>query len=141
LAPMSPNLFLLIPASSIYYFALLSPPHAYDPCTWILSHPCFSAHHTLTTCLFRVARSALAALFRVFASYLSLSCTSFLLRIQTRASSKRIALLVNCFMLVSCVAYSSALKMEAKWSSETLVDFQQTTLRYIPEDRTYKFYF
>jgi hypothetical protein len=31
------------------------------------------------------------------------------------------------FMLVSCVAYCSTLKMEGTCSSKTLVDFQQTT--------------
>jgi hypothetical protein len=36
---------------------------------------------------------------------------------------------------VSCLTYSSTLKMEAICSSETLVDFQRTTWRYIP-DRT-----
>jgi hypothetical protein len=40
------------------------------------------------------------------------------------------------FTLVSCLAYSSTLKMEAKCSSETSVDFQRTTRHYIPEDRT-----
>jgi hypothetical protein len=45
------------------------------------------------------------------------------------------ALLAACFMLVSCLAYSSALKLEATWFSETLVEFQRTTCRYIPEDR------
>jgi hypothetical protein len=39
-------------------------------------------------------------------------------------------------ILVSCLAYSSALKMEAASSSETSVDFQRTTWRYILEDRT-----
>jgi hypothetical protein len=36
-------------------------------------------------------------------------------------------------MLVSCLAYSSTLKMEATCSYETLVDFQWTTWHYIPE--------
>jgi hypothetical protein len=40
------------------------------------------------------------------------------------------------FTLVSCLAYSSTLKMEAKCSSETSVEFQRTTRRYIPEDNT-----
>jgi hypothetical protein len=40
------------------------------------------------------------------------------------------------FTLVSCSAYSSTLKMEAIWSSETTVDFQRTTRRYISEDIT-----
>jgi hypothetical protein len=37
-------------------------------------------------------------------------------------------------LLVSCSAYPSTLKMEAICSSETSVDFQRTTRRYIPED-------
>jgi hypothetical protein len=44
-------------------------------------------------------------------------------------------LLAICFMLVSCLAYSSTLMMEVVCSSETPVDFQRTTLRYIAEDR------
>jgi hypothetical protein len=40
----------------------------------------------------------------------------------------------NCFTLDSSLAYSSDLKMEATCSSETSVDFQRTTRRYIPED-------
>jgi hypothetical protein len=39
-------------------------------------------------------------------------------------------------MLVACLASSLALKMEAICSSEKLVDFQRTTVRYIQEDRT-----
>jgi hypothetical protein len=42
----------------------------------------------------------------------------------------------TCFTLVSCLVYSSSVKMEAKCSSETSVDFQGTTRRYIPEDDT-----
>jgi hypothetical protein len=38
-------------------------------------------------------------------------------------------------MLVSCLVYSSNLKMAGICSSETLVDFQRTTRRYIPEDK------
>jgi hypothetical protein len=36
------------------------------------------------------------------------------------------------FTLVSCLAYSSTLKMEVTCSSETWVDFQRTTQHYIP---------
>jgi hypothetical protein len=39
-------------------------------------------------------------------------------------------------MLVSCLAYSSALKTEMIYSSEKSIDFQRTTRRYIPEHRT-----
>jgi hypothetical protein len=39
-------------------------------------------------------------------------------------------------MLVSCLVYSSTLKMEAICFSETSVDFQRAIWRYIPEDRT-----
>jgi hypothetical protein len=42
-------------------------------------------------------------------------------------------------MLVSCFGISSTLKMEAIFSSETPVDFQRTTQRYIPGDRTLQF--
>jgi hypothetical protein len=42
------------------------------------------------------------------------------------------------FIQVSCLAYLSTLKMEAVYSSETFFDIQQTTRRYIPEDRTLK---
>jgi hypothetical protein len=34
------------------------------------------------------------------------------------------------------LAYSSTLKMEATFSSETEVDFQRTTQRYIPENKS-----
>jgi hypothetical protein len=46
------------------------------------------------------------------------------------------ALLVTCFILVSYLTYSSTLKMEATCYSPTSIDFQQTTLRYIPEKKT-----
>jgi hypothetical protein len=45
-------------------------------------------------------------------------------------------LLAVCAMLVSCLAYASALKMETTCSSVTSVNFQGTTKRYISEDRT-----
>jgi hypothetical protein len=44
-------------------------------------------------------------------------------------------LLATCLRLLSCLAYSSTLKMEATCSSETSVDFLQKTRRYIPENR------
>jgi hypothetical protein len=40
----------------------------------------------------------------------------------------------TAFRLVSCSAYSSALKMKVICSSETSVDFQRPTHRYIPRD-------
>jgi hypothetical protein len=46
------------------------------------------------------------------------------------------ALIVACFMLVSCLAYFSTLKMKATSSTKTLVDFEETTWHFIPEDRT-----
>jgi hypothetical protein len=46
------------------------------------------------------------------------------------------ALLVTCFTLVSCLAYSSTLKLEVTRSFETWVDFKRTTWRYISEDRS-----
>jgi hypothetical protein len=41
-----------------------------------------------------------------------------------------------CFMLISCVAYCAAMKMEVIYPSETSVDFHQTNRRYITEDWT-----
>jgi hypothetical protein len=40
----------------------------------------------------------------------------------------------SAFKLVSCLAYSSTLKMEATCSSETSVDSERTARRYIPEN-------
>jgi hypothetical protein len=45
-----------------------------------------------------------------------------------------ITLLAACCMLVSCLAYFLAQKMEVSCSSKTSVDFQWTTHRHIPED-------
>jgi hypothetical protein len=42
-----------------------------------------------------------------------------------------------CFMLVSCLAYSSALKIVTTCSFETSVDFQQTIRRYTPEGSSF----
>jgi hypothetical protein len=53
----------------------------------------------------------------------------------------RWTLLVNCFILLSCLDYSSTLKMEATCSSETLVDFEQTTQPYIPKGITLQNYY
>jgi hypothetical protein len=44
--------------------------------------------------------------------------------------------LTTAFTLVSCSGYSSTLKMETVCSPETSIDFQRTTLRYIPENST-----
>jgi hypothetical protein len=43
---------------------------------------------------------------------------------------------LTCFTLVSWLACYLTLKMEATCSSESSVDFQRTTRRYIPEDKT-----
>jgi hypothetical protein len=44
--------------------------------------------------------------------------------------------LATCFLLVSCLSSSLTLKVEAKYFSEPVVDFQQITWRYIAEDGT-----
>jgi hypothetical protein len=46
-------------------------------------------------------------------------------------------LLATCSMLVSCLVYYSTVKIEAKLSSETSVDFQRNTGRCMPGDRTF----
>jgi hypothetical protein len=49
------------------------------------------------------------------------------------------SLLVNSFMLVSCLAYTSTLSMEARFSCEKFVEFERTTWEYIPENRSLQF--
>jgi hypothetical protein len=60
-------------------------------------------------------------------------CSPSEARIKQRAL---VALLTDCFMLLSCLAYSGTMNMEATCSSKTSVDFHQITQGYIPEDRT-----
>jgi hypothetical protein len=52
---------------------------------------------------------------------------------------KQVALLAICFKLVSCLAYSSTLKMKAACSSERSVDFKLTTRRYVQDLFSYLF--
>jgi hypothetical protein len=54
---------------------------------------------------------------------------------MSQAGNQREGLLAAYFVLVSYLAYSLTLKMEAISSSEPSVKFQRTMLRYIPEDR------
>jgi hypothetical protein len=56
-------------------------------------------------------------------------------RRKSQARNLHQAEFATCSMLVSCLAYST-LKMNATCYSETSVDFQQTTWRYIPEEIT-----
>jgi hypothetical protein len=51
-------------------------------------------------------------------------------------SSEPLFCLPPAFTLASHLAYSLSMKMETTCSSKTCVDFQRTTLRYIPEDGT-----
>jgi hypothetical protein len=59
------------------------------------------------------------------------SCS--LLKYNRRLEGIKHALPAACFMLASCLAYSTTMKMEAKYTFETSVDFQ---LLYILENRT-----
>jgi hypothetical protein len=54
----------------------------------------------------------------------------------SRARNLSLLCLPLAFTLVTCSIYSSTLKMEAIYFSETSVDIQRTTRRYIPEDGT-----
>jgi hypothetical protein len=62
-----------------------------------------------------------------------------------RRSHDEEILFLPTITLVSCSAYSSTLKMEVACSTETLIDFEWITRRYIPEDITpqeiYNLYF
>jgi hypothetical protein len=44
--------------------------------------------------------------------------------------------LAACVVLISCLAYSSTLKMEAACYSETSINFYQASRCYVPEERT-----
>jgi hypothetical protein len=52
-----------------------------------------------------------------------------------------LSLLAVFFMSVSCLYHSLTLKIEAIYFSETPLDFQLTTKRYIPEDKTFQHFF
>jgi hypothetical protein len=103
-----------------------------------------SACHTCGTChgswwMFQLRIRDSICSVRTLASlrlfWIKLRCyhtTTFLLNFG-RVSHANIA---NSFMLVRCFSYSSTLKMEVTCSSETSVDFQRTTQRYIPEYRS-----
>jgi hypothetical protein len=58
------------------------------------------------------------------------------LHVQQREAGSKQSKLATCFTVVSFLAYSWTLKMEAICSSETSFDFQRTIRRYISEDRT-----
>jgi hypothetical protein len=55
---------------------------------------------------------------------------------RSRNQRKSKLCLPPAFTLASCLPYFSTLKMEATCSSETSVNFQRTTRRYISEDST-----
>jgi hypothetical protein len=52
-----------------------------------------------------------------------------------------LGLFATRFMLVSYLAYSSNLKIKTTCSSENSTEFQRTTRRYIPEDKTLQILF
>jgi hypothetical protein len=56
--------------------------------------------------------------------------STFQRNISLLSSGSKAELLDTCFMLISYFYYSSNLKLEAKCSSETSIDIQQTTHRY-----------
>jgi hypothetical protein len=59
-----------------------------------------------------------------------------LLKINRRFAFMFNLCLPPAFTSVSCLAYSSVLKMEVTCSFEITADFQRTTRHYIPEQRT-----
>jgi hypothetical protein len=65
-----------------------------------------------------------------------MSSISLLFPVYSGISAGPLFFLSHAFTLVSCLVYHSVLKMEATCSSETSVDFQRTTRRNVPEDRT-----
>jgi hypothetical protein len=61
---------------------------------------------------------------------------TFRMNMSPPLEGRRISQARQCFLLVSCLAYSSTLNMRATCSSETSVDLQRTARRYILEDTT-----
>jgi hypothetical protein len=55
----------------------------------------------------------------------------------SQAKKRCLLCLPLAFTSVSCLSYSSIMKMEATCSSETPVDFQSNTRQHVPEDRTF----
>jgi hypothetical protein len=68
-------------------------------------------------------------------------CAHLMRNSLTVYQNKTFALLFACFMLISCLAYSSALEMEVTCSSKMPLNSQQTTQFCIPEDRTLHYHF
>jgi hypothetical protein len=66
-----------------------------------------------------------------------LSCGSPPSSYINQTFGKQIILLATCYMLVSCLAYFSTLKMEVTCAFEMRVSVQWTIRHYIPEDRTF----
>jgi hypothetical protein len=60
---------------------------------------------------------------------------TYRLHLHGRRVNQARGLLASYFSLVSCLAYSSALKMESLYSSKTST-FLRATRRYNPKDRT-----
>jgi hypothetical protein len=92
--------------------------------------------HTPPNCLFRELCTARSSIFPDITPCSSFKVISSLdgtrrLHLQGQISQAR-----NQGEAGSKQAYSSTLKMEEARSSETLIDFQRTTWRYIRKDRT-----
>jgi hypothetical protein len=51
-----------------------------------------------------------------------------------------LAVLAACFIMVPCLAYSSTLKMETIFSSETWVEFYQNIRHYAEYENLHKLY-
>jgi hypothetical protein len=79
---------------------------------------------------FKIGEAELKNTFKIWGSR-SGGCEEFyLLGSNAVWSVESRAQLATCSMLISCLAYSSILKMAATCSSETSVDFQRTTVLY-----------
>jgi hypothetical protein len=70
--------------------------------------------------------------------YILRNCELWLRETRVKCVETR-ALLAACFTLVSCLAYSSTLKIEATYSSEMSVGFQRNIQVYISEDRKFHY--
>jgi hypothetical protein len=122
---------------TIRHFPLAHPEKQREPLR-IIHNPGFSASKLRSTSILIMETGEISETLVSSSTFTLLITQSILIHLFVMKDSNFTyrTLFVTCFMLVSCLAYSSALKMEATCSSETSVDFHRNTRRYISEDIT-----
>jgi hypothetical protein len=99
---------------------------------WILIFRFNATKLTFNWSIFKQFKSLLWATYPIVTSFRLIQVLLYLVSYHSVTSKEG----STCFILVTCLAYSSTLKMDVTCSSETSVDSQQTIWHYIPEART-----